>query len=157
MGETNIQKDATEATRQTFMKSLLDEVRALEMMLDKGMLESGVSRIGAEQEMFLVDKSQKPALKALELLKHVDDPRFTHELGLFNIEANLSVQEFNSNCLRLMEKEAQEVYSKARKAAKKCGSDIALIGCLPTLTKKNLGLDSMVPEPRYFALNEAIM
>ncbi len=157
MGESNIDKDASQASRQTFMKSLLDEVRALELMLDKGMLESGVSRIGAEQEMFLIDKGQKPALKALEVLKQVDDPRFTHELGLFNIEANLSVQEFNSNCLRLMEKEAQEVYSKARKAAKKCDSEIALVGCLPTLTKKNLGLDSMVPEPRYYALNDAIM
>jgi len=157
MGEQNIDKNASEASRQAFMKSLLDEVRAMELMLDKGMFESGVSRIGAEQEMFLIDKGQKPALKALEILKQLDDPRFTHELGLFNIEANLSVQEFKSNCLRLMEKEAQEVYSKARKAAKKHGSDIALVGCLPTLTKKNLGLDSMVPEPRYYALNDAIM
>lgn len=157
MGEQNIEKDASEASRQDFMKSLLDEARALELMLDKGMLESGISRIGAEQEMFLIDKGQKPALKALEILKQLDDPRFTHEIGLFNIEANLSVQEFKSNCLRLMEKEAQEVYSKARKAAKKHGSEIALVGCLPTLTKKNLGLDSMVPEPRYYALNDAIM
>lgn len=157
MGESNINKDASEASRQAFMKSLLEEVRALELMLDKGMLESGVSRIGAEQEMFLIDKGQKPALKALEVLEQLDDPRFTHELGLFNIEANLSVQEFRSNCLRLMEKEAQEVYAKARKAAKKHGSDIALVGCLPTLTKKNLGLDSMVPEPRYYALNDTIM
>jgi len=157
MGEQNIKEFSDEASRQAFMKSLLDEVRALEAMLDKGMVESGVSRIGAEQEMFLVNSAQKPALTALDVLDKLDDERFTHELGLFNIEANLSVQEFNSNCLSLMEAEAQEVYAKAREAAHLCDSEIALVGILPTLTKENLGLDSMVPTPRYYALNDAIM
>jgi len=157
MGEQNIKEHADEATRQAFMSSLLEEVRALELMLEKGMVESGVTRIGAEQEMFLINKAQKPALTALEVLDEVADERFTNELGLFNLEANLSVQEFDANCLSRMEAEAQEVYKKARKAAQQCDSDIALVGILPTLTKKNLGLDSMVPTPRYFALNDAIM
>ncbi|MDX2419046.1 MAG: CBS domain-containing protein [Xanthomonadales bacterium] len=157
MGEQNIVEDASESTRQEFMKSLLEEVRALEAMLGNGMVESGVSRIGAEQEMFLIDEAHKPALTGLDVLKELDDDRFTHELGLFNIEANLSVQEFQSDCLSRMEAEAQEVYAKAREAAHKCDSEIALVGILPTLTKNNLGLDSMVPIPRYHALNEAFM
>ena len=89
MGEQNIEEYASEASRQAFMKSLLEEVRALEAMLEKGMVESGVSRIGAEQEMFLINSARKPALTALEVLEKLDDDRFTHELGLFNIEANL--------------------------------------------------------------------
>lgn len=157
MGEQNIEVNADESSRQAFMKSLLEEVRALEAMLDKGMVESGVSRIGAEQEMFLIDEARKPALTGLDVLEKLDDERFTHELGLFNIEANLSVQEFKSDCLSRMEAEAQEVYAKARGAAHQCDSEIALVGILPTLTKENLGLDSMVPIPRYHALNDAIM
>jgi CBS domain-containing protein len=157
MGEQNIEENAGESARQAFMKSLLEEVRALEIMLDKGMVESGVSRIGAEQEMFLINSARKPALTALEVLKQLDDERFTHELGLFNIEANLSVQEFNTDCLSRMEAEAQEVYLKAREAAHQHDSEIALVGILPTLTMKNLGLDSMVPTPRYYALNDAVM
>jgi hypothetical protein len=157
MGEQNIEEFADESARQAFMKSLLDEVRALEAMLDKGMVESGVSRIGAEQEMFLIDQAQKPALTGLDVLKELDDERFTHELGLFNIEANLSVQEFKDDCLSRMAAETQEVYELAREAAHRCDSEIALVGILPTITKKNLGLDSMVPIPRYHALNKAIM
>jgi len=157
MGEQNIEENASESSRQVFMKSLLEEVRALEAMLDKGMVESGVSRIGAEQEMFLIDDARKPALTGLDVLEKLDDERFTHELGLYNIEANLSVQEFKSDCLSRMEAEAQEVYAKAREAAHQCDSEIALVGILPTLTKENLGLDSMVPIPRYHALNDAIM
>jgi CBS domain-containing protein len=55
-----------------------------------------------------------------------------------------------------MEAEAQEIYQRAREAAGRLGCDIALTGILPTLTKDNLGLESMVPTPRYYALNDAI-
>jgi CBS domain-containing protein len=131
-------------------------VHALEKMLDSGLIETGVRRIGAEQEMFLIDKAHKPALKAMEILDVIDDERFTHELGLFNLEANLAPHRLGADCLSLMEAEAQEIYKKARATAARFDCDIALVGILPTLTKANLGLDSMVPTPRYFALNDAI-
>lgn len=156
MGEQNVKLNKDGATHQAFMKSLLNEVRALEKMLDEGLIESGVSRIGAEQEMFLIDRAHKPALKALEILDAIDDDRFTHELGLFNLEANLSPQQFDGDCLRQMETELQEVYLRARQAAGQLDCDIALVGILPTLTMEHLGLDSMVPTPRYYALNDAI-
>jgi CBS domain-containing protein len=156
MGEQNVKLNDDESTHQKFMKSLLTEVHALERMLDTGLIETGVRRIGAEQEMFLIDKAHKPALKAMEILDLIGDERFTHELGLFNLEANLSPRKLGGDCLSLMEKEAQEVYHKARETAARVGCDIALVGILPTLTKENLGLDSMVPTPRYYALNDAI-
>ena len=156
MGEQNVKLLDDEATSQAFMRSLLIEVHALERMLDAGLVESGVRRIGAEQEMFLVDKAHKPALKALDILDVIDDDRFTHELGLFNLEANLTPHRLGGNCLRLMEEELQEIYRKARKTAARFDCEIALVGILPTLTKSNLGLDSMVPTPRYHALNDAI-
>jgi CBS domain-containing protein len=156
MGEQNVKLNNDEATYQEFMKSLLSEVHALETMLEKGLIESGVSRIGAEQEMFLIDKAHKPALKALEILEIIDDDRFTHELGLFNLEANLAPQVLGGDCLRRMENELQDVYRHARDTAAQTGCDIALVGILPTLAKKHLGLDSMVPTSRYYALNDAI-
>ena len=156
MGEQNVKQNTEGATHQAFMKSLLIEVRALEELLDKGLIESGVSRIGAEQEMFLIDRAHRPALKALDMLEAIDDDRFTHELGLFNLEVNLSPQEFGGDCLRQMESELQQCYHQAREAAQGMDCDIALVGILPTLTMEDLGLDSMVPTPRYHALNDAI-
>ena len=134
MGEQNVKLNTEGATHQAFMKSLLIEVRALEEMLDKGLIESGVSRIGAEQEMFLIDRAHRPALKALEMLESIDDDRFTHELGLFNLEVNLSPQEFGGDCLRLMESELQECYRLARETAQRMDCDIALVGISPTVT-----------------------
>jgi CBS domain-containing protein len=156
MGEQNVKLNKDEATSQAFMKSLLVEVHALEKMLAAGLIESGVRRIGAEQEMFLIDRAHKPANRALEILDVIGDDRFTHELGLFNLEANLSPQALGGDCLSRMEAEAQDIYRRARESAARFDCDIALVGILPTLTKENLGLDSMVPTPRYHALNDAI-
>ena len=128
----------------------------VEEMLRQDMIESGVRRVGAEQEMFLIDRAHKPAPRALDILDVIDDSRFTHELGLFNLEANLSPHRLGGNCLREMESELQEIYRKARETAARFDCEIALVGILPTLTKGNLGLESMVPTERYYALNEAI-
>src|SRR5690606_11625529 len=111
MGEHNVNPDISNAGQQAFMRSLLEEVRALDLMISRGMIESGIRRIGAEQEMFIVDRAFGPANRAQELLQQIADPRFTNELGLFNLEANLSPRQLGGNCLRLMEQEAQEVYA----------------------------------------------
>lgn len=156
MGEHNVNPDSSNAGQQAFMRSLLEEVRALDLMISRGMIESGIRRIGAEQEMFIVDRAFSPANRAPELLQQITDPRFTNELGLFNLEANLSPRRLGGNCLRLMEQEAQEIHALARSTAARVDCDIALIGILPTLTLEHLGLDSMMPEKRYFALNDAL-
>ncbi len=157
MGEQNVQQSSDENTRRAFMKALLDEVRALEDMHSAHMFESGIRRIGAEQEMFLVDRAARPALTAMQVLDQTDDPRFTHELGQFNLEANLSPLELGGDCLSRMEAEAREVCDLAAEAAAKVDSRIALVGILPTLTRDHLTLDAMVPTARYFALNEALL
>ena len=156
MGEQNVRLNKDETTHQAFMKALLTEVQALETLLESGLLESGVHRIGAEQEMFLIDRAHKPACRALEILEVIGDRRFTHELGLFNLEANLSPRLLGGDCLRQLEAEAQEIYRRARETAARFDCDIALVGILPTLSKSNLGLESMVPTTRYHALNDAI-
>ncbi len=43
-----------------FLKRLLDDLYALEKMLEDGLVETGNRRIGAEQELFLVDAGGRP-------------------------------------------------------------------------------------------------
>jgi len=156
MGEQNVRQQSDEGTRRAFMKALLNEVRAMEEMHAAGMFENDIRRIGAEQEMFLVDRAFRPAMTAMQLLEGLEDPRFTHELGLFNLEANLSPQRLGGDCLRRLEAETEEVLSIAREHAARVDSRIALVGILPTLTRDHLTLDAMVPTARYFALNDAL-
>lgn len=116
------------------------------------MIESDVQRIGAEQELFLVHRNWRPALKAYEMLAALDDPQFTTELGLFNLECNLQPRVLGGPCLTEMRTELEGLVDKARRAAAALDLEVVLIGILPTLRKSDLGIESMTPEPRYHAL-----
>ena len=44
MGEHNVEEAASEEQIQAFTVALLEDIRALELMLEKGMIETGVYR-----------------------------------------------------------------------------------------------------------------
>ena len=117
-GEHVVSGNADVEQLRVFMKHLLKDLRALEHMIAEGMIESGVRRIGVEQEMFLVDRAWRPAPVACEVLDRLDDPRFTTELGLFNLEFNLDPVVFGGDCLRRMENQPTEHLSRVREAAR---------------------------------------
>jgi len=156
MGEQDVKETTDDISQRVFVKALLDDVNSLEEMLEREMFETGVRRIGAEQEMFLVDRTMGPAPVATDILAKTDDPRLTTELARFNLEANTTPYVFGSDCLRRLEQELGEVVAKARELANECGAHVLLVGILPTLRKSDLGLDNMCPNPRYFALNRAM-
>ncbi|MDH3199184.1 MAG: hypothetical protein OEO21_13190, partial [Candidatus Krumholzibacteria bacterium] len=74
---------------RVFTKALLNDLRALEQMLAQGRIETGRRRIGAEQELFLVDRGWRPAPTALRVLEGLAGPEYTTELAAFNLEINL--------------------------------------------------------------------
>jgi CBS domain-containing protein/gamma-glutamyl:cysteine ligase YbdK (ATP-grasp superfamily) len=152
--EVDTQTDGIE--RRQFVRHVLNDLRALEMMLADGWIEADVRRIGAEQEMFLVDRNWRPATAALQLLEQIDDPHFTTELGQFNLELNLDPQEFGGDCLNLMEAQLGALLDKLRQTAHEHGVDFVLTGILPTLRHSDLNLQNMTPKPRYHALNRAM-
>jgi CBS domain-containing protein/gamma-glutamyl:cysteine ligase YbdK (ATP-grasp superfamily) len=156
MGEHNVIQDLDPGRHAEFMRSLLNDVCALEMMLEGNLLESDVRRIGAEQELFLVDQSMRPALFASSVLASVNDPRVTTELAKFNLEINLTPRIVSPGCLHQMENELEEVISKVRVAAKQNNSDVVLAGILPTLGISDLTLESMTDVPRYRELNRML-
>src|SRR6185436_17582897 len=140
--------------RREFMSAILADLRALERMLREGLFETGVRRIGAEQEMFLIDRSWTAARGVLPMLEKLKDPHFTTELGQFQIEANADPQPFTGDGLSRMEKQLHELVDKARKVANELGMHAVLMGILPTMRKSDLGLDSMTPSARYQTLNK---
>jgi len=157
MGEHNVEPQVDEKKTQVFMKALLEDLRALAFMLTDGRVESGVTRIGAEQEMFLIDRHFKPAPVSLEVLKHANDARLTTEIARFNLEANLTPLELTDNCFSRMERELQQLMDLARSSAATEDADILLSGILPTLQKSDLTLDNLTPLPRYDELNRGVI
>ncbi|WP_437780601.1 CBS domain-containing protein [Sorangium sp. So ce1097] len=157
MGEHQVSEQANEEQLQAFMRALLDDVEALERLLQDDRIESGVRRIGAEQEMFLVDRALRPAPLAPEVLERAADGRLTTELARFNLEANLCPLPFGGDCLRRLEAELSDVIGRAAEAARALGADVLLTGILPTLRAGDLRLDNLTPSPRYHELNRALL
>ena len=157
MGEHDVEQEVDERKSQAFMQALLEDLRALAFMLENGRVESGVRRIGAEQEMFLIDRDLRPAPLSVEVLKRANDARLTTEIARFNLEANLTPLTLSGSCFSQMEQELQELITLARKSAEGVGADILLSGILPTLQKSDLTLENLTPVARYRELDRGVM
>ncbi len=156
MGELKVEKLAGSAAKTKYINHLLRDIAALELMLDRGMIEKSPIRIGAEQEFCLVDDSWEPVNTAMEILKKLDDPKFTTEVALYNLEVNLDPLTLTGDCFSKMHGELNGLLEKARKIAEKHGSKVLLTGILPTIDQRHLTEASMTPLKRYQVLDKTI-
>ncbi len=157
MGEERVNVPTTDS-RSAFTHHLLQDVQALEYMLKHEWFETDTIRIGAEQELCLVDKKTlKPTPKNMSVLKRLKEyPWVTTEIARFNLECNFTPQVFTGDALRKMEQENVYQLGIVKEAAKASNAQIVLTGILPTLRKFDLSLENLTPKPRYLALIEAI-
>lgn len=155
MGRLDARAVSGEALRR-FEVRLLQELRQLDGMIRQGEIEEDVYRVGVEQEMFLIGDGQRPAPKAMEVLAELDDPMFTTEIALFNLEANLPPMRLGSGLLRETERRLEAAMTLAADAAGRVGVDVCLTGILPTLRLSDMGLDNMTPLSRYRVLEEGL-
>jgi CBS domain-containing protein len=157
---TRVHKDVDgklEGERQReFTAALFADLRAMERMIAEQRFETGVRRIGAEQEMFLIDSHWAPSNGVLRLLDGLKDSHFTTELGQFQIEANCDPQRFTGDGLARMHAQLDDLVDRARKVAGTLDMGVVLMGILPTMRKSDLGLDGMVPSARYMQLNKIV-
>lgn len=158
MGEHHVNLVEQHEEKHQFVRHLLQDVQALQYMLDNDWFESGIVRMGAEQEMALVHlDTLKPAILAEEILtilsKH---PWLTSELAAFNLEVNLNPQELTGACFSESEKEVHGYLQIIREELKKKNAGLVLTGILPTLRKLDLHPDNITPRDRYYALMDAL-
>ena len=158
MGEQKVNKLSDKIQRQEFVKSLLKDVQAMEYMLDNDWFEDDIMRIGAEQEMVLVNsKTLKAAPVAVEVMEKMGDRSWLDtELAKFNLELNLQPQEFKNDCFHNLEEEIRSHLNEISDHLKDFDTELLLTGILPTLRKFDLGMHNLTPMPRYYALMESI-
>ena len=154
MGDQNISGFQDKSEKHLFTKCLLNDIRALEQMLENQLFESDILRVGAEQELVLVGPDWMPALTYDKLLAEIDDPHFTTELGRFNLEINLDPYPFTGKVFTNLLKDLQHYLSKAKAAAELHNTRILLTGILPTISSEHLRFDYMTPNDRYKTLND---
>lgn len=156
MGSKSVKAITSQKQRKKFIYHLLNDLDTLKKMIDNNLFEKDIQRIGAEQELCLVNKNYRPSLNALNILEKLNDSHFTTELALFNLEINLDPLILEKNCFSDLERQLTRLIEKANNAANFFDGDkIILAGILPTLKKKDLIFKNMTPSDRYRVLNEA--
>ena len=155
MGEHNVYKIHDERDAQLLMRAVLADIRALDAMIERGLMDTGARRVGVEQEMYLLDSRGFAKPMALEMMQRLGDPRFQTEVALFNLEANLGPQILGGSFLSDMEAELNDVINAARRAATELNGQVLLTGTLPTLRPTDVTRANLTPEIRYACLNDA--
>ncbi len=138
------------------MENLVDDIKALEILLEQGLVEDDVTRIGAEQEMCIVDQDFRPAGENIKLLEQINDDHYTTELASYNLEANLDPFVLEKDCFNQVEQQLVSLLKKGKTEAEKLGIKILLTGILPTISRAEMEMDFMTPIPRYFKLNDTL-
>ena len=156
MGDKKVTSEYDDGQMRAFTHAVLNDLQALDQMLSGGLFEEDVFRIGAEQEIFLVDSAMRPAPIVTELMKEARDGRLTTEIGRFNLEANLTPRDFSGDCLRLMEDELYEILDVVRNAAGKFDAGVVLAGILPTIQLSDLTCANLTPNPRYYEIDRVV-
>lgn len=133
-------------------------MEALEYMIENNWFENDIVRIGAEQEIVLIDKKNfKPSVLSPQILEeNADKEWLVSELARFNLELNLNPQVFTGPCFKNMQQELENDLTELRKSLHNHGIDYLLTGILPTLRKYHLHLSNLTPKKRYEDLMQAL-
>ncbi len=157
MGAQAVTAIKTQKDRKDFVHHLLNDIEAFEYMIKNDLFETGIQRVGAEQEICIVDKDYRPSTKALEILNKINDVHYTTELALFNLEINLDPCELKGACFSDIENQLIVLLEKGYKVAEETDHNkIILTGILPTLRKKDLVFKNLTPFQRYITLNNVL-
>jgi len=142
--------------RRVFAQRLEQNLAALKQLLQQPHFGIGAASIGAELELFIIDRGARP--KPCNQLIHcaVADPRLTLELDRFNLEYNLSPVAAAGRPFSRIEQEMVSALQTINRSAGSIGARVIPIGILPTLTAADFGPHSMTPLPRYAALAAAL-
>ncbi|MEL6590814.1 MAG: CBS domain-containing protein [Bacteroidota bacterium] len=156
MGDLNVSAVQSREQQQQFVRYLIKDIQAMERMLREGWFETDPIRIGAEQEMCLVDRHMKPLHLNLEALDSIGSDAFTSELANFNLEANLQPLTFTGKALSQMHQNLREALNHASEKVSDLGAKILLSGILPTIRKADVEIANITPLDRYRALMDGL-
>lgn len=143
--------------RQRYRAKVQRCLDALAVMLREHPFARDEPITGIEVELNLVDDELAPTPSGAAVLAAIGAPEFQTELGRWNLELNLPPRPLLGDQWRHLERQLVDMLDLARSKARDCGSQLAVIGILPTLERHHLVVDALSADDRYAVLNEQVM
>ena len=154
MGDFAVHSIQSPQMRNHFLKHLLRDVEALDIMLAQNLFEAAPLRIGAEQELCVINEDFTPAITAPDILDQSSDPHLTSEIARYNLEINLDPFLIGEDMLKDTHQQLNEQWIKTGDLARQFNKKILLCGILPTINRYHLSPEFMSPQARYKVLND---
>ena len=148
--------DFTAADFERFGTRLHENLKALEMTLARPGFGAGDLSFGAELELYIVDKNNRPLHINQEIIAKLNDPQLTLELNRYNLEYNFSPVLLKDGCFAATQAEALTAIDKINAAAAEWGGDVVPVGILPTLEQSDTGYHAMTKLSRFEALTKEL-
>ncbi|SEQ88582.1 Gamma-glutamyl:cysteine ligase YbdK, ATP-grasp superfamily [Amphritea atlantica] len=149
----------SEFTRQDyerFTRRLFANLDELAQLLREPGFGLGGATLGAELELYIVDKLGRPLPVNSEVQKQLGDPQLTLELNRYNLEYNLTPVGIEGRPFSAIEAEIRTILERLNELAQPFDGRVLPIGILPTLQRKDFGLHAMTDLSRYHALTRAL-
>ena len=141
---------------ERFTRKLFGNLDELAHLLQQPGFGLGAITLGAELELYIVDKLGRPLLVNNEVQTQLGDPQLTLELNRYNLEYNLTPVAMAGRPFAAIESEIRTVLARLNTMIEPHNGRILPIGILPTLQRKDFGLHAMTDLSRYHALTRAL-
>ncbi|HKP98700.1 MAG TPA: glutamate--cysteine ligase [Actinomycetes bacterium] len=139
-----------------FQRRLDESLLALERLLRRPGFGTGPPTVGAELELFLIDRGGRALPINQTVRAEAADPRVVLEVDRFNLELNLAPTPLAGRPFTAFAAELDQTLGIVRRAAACHGGRIVMVGILPTLRAEELRLAAISDAARYRALNSGI-
>ncbi|MCW2718167.1 glutamate--cysteine ligase [Pseudonocardia sp.] len=143
--------------RQLYRAKVQQCLDTLAVMLREHTFARDEPMTGIEVELNLVDADLAPSLSSADVLHAIGAAEFQSELGRWNLELNLPPRPLPGDEWRHFEGQLLDELATARSKAEDCGSQLAVIGILPTLEPRHLVVEALSTDRRYVMLNEQML
>lgn len=138
--------------RRRFVQRLEEQLEQLREMLRRPGFGRRSDTVGAELELYIIDRDGRPAYINEALHKAADDPLLTVELNRYNLEYNLAPEHLAKEGLRATERSIVARMERLATLAGERDCRIVPIGILPTLRRTDFGNHCVTDRQRYRAL-----
>ncbi|WP_188941631.1 glutamate-cysteine ligase family protein [Nakamurella endophytica] len=156
MGDDITGGQFTREQRQRYREKVRRCLDVFERMLSEHVFDIEKPLTGLEIELNLVNRSWEPDMANARVLEAIADPAFQTELGRYNIELNVPPRPLPGDATLELERMLRASLDRAESRANEAGSEIVMIGILPTLMPEHFERGWMSHNPRYAALQDAI-
>ena len=157
MGKNIVDREYTKADYEQFNRRIHDQVDILKSLIEKPSFGKQDICIGAELELYLMNKNGNVNPVNQQLLALLNDHQFQPELNRFNLELNLSPVKVTGKPFSAITKEMLTKFNYLWRVADKIDTRPLAIGILPTLRAEDLNHQNMTDLDRYKRLAKELL